>query len=164
MSTDHYGPIAGRMIRVPMTDITHEHLEARTFHYIVRGIIRDGEHLLLCKQRNDTYTFLPGGHVEFGEPARVALAREIHEELGIHCKVGKFVGALENGWDGQFELSLFFEMNDHGLTMKTTPQPASEAEAHLEFVWAKHDQLAEVNIMPAMLHDWLECGGWGSTL
>ncbi|MBT4768754.1 MAG: NUDIX domain-containing protein [Phycisphaerae bacterium] len=147
-----------------MTDITHTHLDAGTFHYIVRGIIRDGEYLLLCKQRNDTYTFLPGGHVEFGESATTALAREVHEELGVHATVGQFVGALENGWDGQFEISLFFEMNDHDLSASSTPQPASDAEAHLEFVWVNRTQLAEANIMPAMLSEWLDHGGWGSTL
>ncbi len=147
-----------------MTDVSNTHLSQRSFHYIVRGVIRDGKHVLLCKQRTGDYTFLPGGHVEFGESATVALLRELHEEIGIEGTIGNFLGAIENGWDGEFEISLVFEVENHGLTADTPPQPASEAEAHLEFIWAKADMLAEANILPSVLVSWIEHGGWGSTL
>jgi 8-oxo-dGTP pyrophosphatase MutT (NUDIX family) len=147
-----------------MADKSHGHLNQGTFHYIVRGVIRDGEHVLLCKQRTGAYTFLPGGHIEFGEPAKVALRREIKEEIGVDTRIGSFLGAIENGWDGQFEISLVFEVEAHGLTAATAPQPASQDEAHLEFVWAKANELDRANILPSVLTDWLGHGGWGSTL
>jgi len=147
-----------------MTDVSRKHQCQGTFHYIVRGVIRDGDHVLLCKQRTGTYTFLPGGHIEFGEPAKTALRRELMEEIGIDTHIGLFLGAIENGWDGEFEISLVFEVLDHGLDATVAPQPASEAEAHLEFVWARADALASANLLPSVLVDWLECGGWGSTL
>ncbi|MDP6987652.1 MAG: NUDIX domain-containing protein [Phycisphaerales bacterium] len=147
-----------------MSDVSNTHVKQGTFHYIVRGVIRDGHHVLLCKQRTGDYTFLPGGHVEFGEPATVALLRELNEELGIDGVIGTFLGAIENGWDGQFEISLVFEVLDHGLTADANPPPASEDEAHLEFLWKPAEALGEANLLPSVLPEWLERGGWASTL
>ena len=90
------------------------------FHYIVRGIIRDGENLLLCKQKDGEYTFLLGGHIDFGEAAKVALAREIKEEIGAYVSVGEFRGAIENAWDDHCEISLVFDVK-HDLSKDDTP-------------------------------------------
>ena len=84
------------------------------FHYIVRGIIRDGDHVLLCKQKDGNYTFLLGGHIDFGEAAKGALAREIKEEIGAEITVGQFRGAIENAWDDHCEISLVFDV-EHNL-------------------------------------------------
>lgn len=137
-----------------------------TFHYIVRGIIRDGDHVLLCKQKDRDYTFLLGGHIDLGEPAKVALAREIKEEIGAGVTVGAFRGAIENAWEDQIEISLVFDV-EHALSKTVTPQPASPDEEHLEFVWARTDKLEEHNLLPAPLNDWLQPENqdmWASTI
>jgi 8-oxo-dGTP pyrophosphatase MutT (NUDIX family) len=136
------------------------------FHYIVRGIIRDGSHLLLCKQKNGDYTFLLGGHIDFGEGAKFALAREIKEEIGADVSVGEFRGAIENAWDNNCEISLVFEV-DHNVTKDDTPMPASPEEEHLEFLWVHQDDLEKHNLLPAPLIYWLREGNgesWGSTI
>ncbi len=115
-----------------MTDVSNTHLSQRSFHYIVRGVIRDGKHVLLCKQRTGDYTFLPGGHVEFGESATVALLRELHEEIGIEGTIGNFLGAIENGWDGEFEISLVFEVGGTGeVAARYTPAPGAYSLASI---------------------------------
>ena len=137
-----------------------------TFHYIVRGIIRDGDHVLLCKQKDRHYTFLLGGHIDLAEPAKVALAREIKEEIGADVTVGAFRGAIENAWDNQTEVSLVFEV-EHALSKDVTPQPASPDEEHLEFLWARTNKLEEHNLLPAPLIDWLQPENqdlWASTI
>jgi 8-oxo-dGTP diphosphatase len=136
------------------------------FHYIVRGIIRDEEHLLLCKQINDTYTFLLGGHIDFGEQAKVALAREIQEEIGATVTIGNFRGAIENAWDDHCEISLVFETH-HSLSKDSVPLPASPDEEHLEFLWIHQNDLANNNLLPTPLIDWLQEGNtdrWASTV
>ena len=137
-----------------------------TFHYIVRGIIRDGDHVLLCKQKDGDYTFLLGGHIDFGEGARFALAREIKEEIGADVKVGKFRGAIENAWEDQCEISLFFEV-EHNLSKDETPQPASPDEEHLAFLWVHQVELPQHNLFPTPLVAWLQIEKdkmWDSTI
>ena len=136
------------------------------FHYIVRGIIRDGDHLLLCKQKSGDYTFLLGGHIEFGEAAKVALAREIKEEIGADVTVGNFRGSIENAWEDHCEINLIFDVQ-HSLTKDETPLPASSEEEHLEFVWVEETKLQQYNLLPIPLISWLlpdNCDRWASTL
>jgi 8-oxo-dGTP diphosphatase len=42
---------------------------APNFHHLARGIIIDGDKVLLARAVGHKNTFLPGGHVEFGESA-----------------------------------------------------------------------------------------------
>jgi 8-oxo-dGTP diphosphatase len=136
------------------------------FHYIVRGIIRDGDHVLLCKQKNGNYTFLLGGHIDFGEGAKAALAREIKEEIGADVTVSDFRGAIENAWDDHCEISLVFDV-EHKLSKDVTPVPASPEEEHLAFLWVHKDDLAKHNVLPTPLIQWLQDDNhelWGSTM
>lgn len=138
----------------------------KNFHYIVRGVIRDGDYFLLCKQRNGDYTFLLGGHIDSGEGAKVALAREIKEEIGANVTVGDFRGAIENAWDEHSEISLVFDV-EHSLTKEVTPIPASSQEEHLAFLWVHQDELKASNLLPTPLVDWFEgseAKGWASTI
>ena len=136
------------------------------FHYIVRGIIRDGDHVLLCKQKDGNYTFLLGGHIDFGEGAKAALAREIKEEIGVTVTVTNFRGAIENAWDDHCEISLVFDV-EHNLSKDVTPVPASPEEEHLAFLWVHKDDLAKHNVLPTPLIQWLQDDNhelWGSTM
>ncbi len=136
------------------------------FHYIVRGIIRDGDHVLLCKQKDGNYTFLLGGHIDFGEGAKAALAREIKEEIGATVTVTNFRGAIENAWDDHCEISLVFDV-EHNLSKDVTPVPASPEEEHLAFLWVHKDDLAKHNVLPTPLIQWLQDDNhelWGSTM
>jgi 8-oxo-dGTP pyrophosphatase MutT (NUDIX family) len=63
----------------------------KTFHHIVRGVLIEDNKVLLAQSKGNNNTFLPGGHIELGESAKVALEREIEEELGITCTVGGFL-------------------------------------------------------------------------
>ena len=65
---------------------------------IARGVcVQDGK-ILLCKAKGGATTYLPGGHVEFGETGRQALVREIKEELGLDAQAGAFLGVVENAF------------------------------------------------------------------
>ena len=57
------------------------------FHLRVRGIIRDGEHILLARAKGKSYSFLPGGHHEMEETIAQTLVRELREELGVDATV-----------------------------------------------------------------------------
>src|SRR5687768_3267985 len=65
-----------------------------TIHVVGAAIIRD--HRCLITQRSPTMPLplkweFPGGKVEPNEAPEAALAREIHEELGLTIQVGPFL-------------------------------------------------------------------------
>ncbi|MDV5172150.1 NUDIX domain-containing protein [Photobacterium rosenbergii] len=121
------------------------------FHYVARGVICDGNHILLVRAVGDNMTFLPGGHIEFGESAPVALARELFEEASISANVGEFIGAAENEWllDGQpqAEINLLFEV-ETGLSHR---DPVVSNETHLEFFWVPCKEIEQWNLFPESL-------------
>jgi len=63
---------------------------------LVRAIIQEKGKILVCRKGGKMYYFFPGGHVEFKESAKKALARELKEELGINIKKASFIGASEH--------------------------------------------------------------------
>ena len=81
-------------------------------------------------------TFLPGGHVEFGESAKDALVREIDEELGITCTVGKFLGLVEHKWMNKgvlnCEINQVFEV--HSKKLHTDDKPRIERTTYRVFL------------------------------
>jgi 8-oxo-dGTP pyrophosphatase MutT (NUDIX family) len=89
-------------------------MRAPTTEIIARAVIRRHGCLLLARERTKPWSFLPGGHVEPGEPIEVALARELGEELGTEATIVGFVGAVEHGYVAagatHHELNLVFEV------------------------------------------------------
>ena len=66
---------------------------------IARGVcVVDGK-VLLCKPKKGGYTYLPGGHIEFGEKGREALVREIKEEMGLEAEAGDLLGVVESAFE-----------------------------------------------------------------
>ena len=86
---------------------------------------------MLARAKGAKNTFLPGGHVEIGESVTVAIARELHEELGLEVTVGRYFGALEAYW-GSFEVTNF-EINHIFEVILPDNQDIISREAHLEF-------------------------------
>ncbi|MCC6578916.1 MAG: NUDIX domain-containing protein [Phycisphaeraceae bacterium] len=125
---------------------------------IVRGVWIHRSRLLVCRNRKHGHCFLPGGHVEFNEPARDALAREIREELGITLTPGPFLGATEAAFNQprprkgkdrkkhydtsdkppklrrHHEVNLLFALTCPDTTLD--PFTLDSREDHIQFLWA----------------------------
>lgn len=125
-------------------------MTADSTELIARAVIRKDDRLLLARQRTKSWSFLPGGHVEPGEPVETALARELAEELGADAKITGFVGVVEHGYieDGatHHEINLVFRA-DLG-----DADPVSQ-EDHLEFHWLPIGDLAAADVRPGGLKD-----------
>ncbi len=107
------------------------------------------DYILLVKEVDSDFFFLPGGHIEHGEGARVGLQRELAEELNLDSEVKDFKGALESSWyqDGVLncEINLIFEVTIHNIDWSIKP---NSQEDHIEFQWVKVSNLDEVNLLP----------------
>ena len=81
---------------------------------IARGVCLKEGRLLLCRAKGGATTYLPGGHIEFGETGRQALVREVKEELGLDAQTGKFLGVVENAFTQHgkphAEINLVYEL------------------------------------------------------
>lgn len=124
---------------------------------IARGAcVKDGK-LLVCHTKGKSNTYLPGGHIEFGEEARASLCREIREELGISAEAGRFLGVVEHEYvqNGQrcCEINLVFKID---IPLNACDTPASQ-EDYIEFWWEDMDSLMDSRLEPAPLRVLLGC-------
>ncbi len=122
-------------------------------HLIARGLLLQGDSVILCRVKGAELFFLPGGHVEDGESVKVALLRELHEEIGKNnYNISSFVGTCENIFpleEGVFqhEMNIIFAVNiPEGGELKTK-------EGHIEFVSVAKNDLKNNKIMPPPLKD-----------
>lgn len=124
---------------------------------IARGVcIRDGK-VLLCRAKGGKSTYLPGGHIEFGETGAEALVREIKEELGVDSSCGEFLGVVENSFlqhgRPHAEINLVYRLN---LKSQISDFKGSDSdfrpesqEAWIEFEWRDVSDLDNANLLPA---------------
>ena len=117
---------------------------------IARGVcVRDGK-LLLCRAKGGSSTYLPGGHIEFGETGRQALVREVKEELGVESSTGQFLGVVENAFlqhgKPHAEINLVYEL-ELGTGNGELPSLNSQ-EDWIEFEWCDLNRLDEANLLP----------------
>ncbi|MGJ8636896.1 MAG: NUDIX domain-containing protein [Phycisphaerales bacterium] len=80
--------------------------------FIARALILHHSHVLMCRSVSGNYLYLPGGHINFAEPAQNALIRELQEEANLKIAVGPLLLTTESTFnDGQsdhHELTLIF--------------------------------------------------------
>lgn len=113
---------------------------------IARGVaIRDGK-VLLCRAKGARTTYLPGGHIEFGESGRTALVREVHEELGVSATAGALLGAVENRFDQHgkrhCEINLVYRLD-------LATEADESQEDWITFEWCPLSDLSQANLLPA---------------
>ncbi|MFC5404319.1 NUDIX domain-containing protein [Cohnella soli] len=119
------------------------------FHHLTRGIIISDNKVLLAHAIGHRNTFLPGGHIEFGESAPIALKREIEEEIGLSCDVESFLGVVEHKWEKDkalhCEINQVFKLKIPELE---APKSPTSRESHVEFYWVPVNELDKHNLQP----------------
>ena len=116
---------------------------------LVRGVcVKDGW-LLVCQSKGAANTYLPGGHVEFGERAVDALEREIREELGVASKAGAFLGAIEHTFKQKgarhCEINLVFAVEIAALSPESAP---AACEDWISFRWVPVTRMGRYHLEP----------------
>ena len=141
-------------------------MSKNNIHVLSRGVIIDQDHILLCRtlDLSMSFYFLPGGHVEHGESVETSLLRELMEETGANCKIKRFLGCLEYGFEPghssichNHEYNFIFEAESESLKIdKQIPQ----LEAHIELIWVPLHQLSEIDFraepLRELVPEWLK--------
>ncbi len=114
---------------------------------IARGVCVVDGRILLCKAKGGRTTYLPGGHIEFGETGREALVREMLEETGVAASTGRFLGVVENKFlqhgKPHAEINLVYAMS-----VAVEPAAVHAKEDWIEFEWVPLVDLRAANLLP----------------
>ena len=112
---------------------------------IAAAVIVDGEGRILLVRKHGTTAFMqPGGKLEPGEAPDVALARELHEELGVTVDPAAFDHWGRFSADAANEPDHTVDCDIYALTLAEQPVAAAEIA---ELRWVALDD-AELEIAP----------------
>ncbi len=110
---------------------------------VVCGIIKNSSgQILACRRGLERHLGglweFPGGKVDAGETPEVALARELHEELGVTVRVGEPLTATVEWTDGAVSIRL------RGFFCEVT-QGTPNAHEHEEIRWCEPSELPDLD-------------------
>jgi 8-oxo-dGTP diphosphatase len=113
---------------------------------VVAALIEADGKLLVCqRRRTDSFGLMwefPGGKLEPGETPVQALARELHEELGVAAQIGPEIFRTRHQYSELGAIDLIF--------FSATVTPADIRNQAFETMEWRHPQtLHELNFLPA---------------
>ncbi len=132
--------------------------------FIARALILHHSRVLMCRNTKHNYLYLPGGHIEFAEPAPHALERELMEELNLPSKVGPLLLISEHSFNAKrphHEVNLVFHVEHLGgvnLAQAADPPTVESTEPGIEFDWIDLAAVLHHDIRPKEIQAWLAAG------
>jgi mutator protein MutT len=108
-----------------------------TQYIIASALIHKNGKILIAKRAANKKIFpdqweVPGGHVEFGESAQEAVAREVREEIHVDIIVGEPVfcfSYISSQGNHAIEVDFLATLKDESQSIKINP------EDHSEYKW-----------------------------
>jgi 8-oxo-dGTP pyrophosphatase MutT (NUDIX family) len=134
------------------------------FNYRVAAVIEHDGHVLVCRETDGDFWFLPGGRCEFMEPSHEAVKRELREEFGVECRVERLLWIVENfflltgnssGAGKTFhEIGLYFLVSlppQSPLLDKAGRISFDDGMVNLEARWFPLSEVGSINLVPLFL-------------
>ncbi len=133
-----------------------------SIHILARGMVTQGDAIVICRVKGSDNFFLPGGHVENGESVRKALLRELQEEMGEgDYQIQSCIGVGENIFLHEGDI-LKHEINFVFHVIVPEDVPIQAKEDHIEFVVVPKSEFGKYYILPEQikkgLEAWLDTG------
>lgn len=138
--------------------------QQKAIHVLGRALIVVDDQLLVNMNSKLPFFFLPGGHVEHGEPVADAVVRELEEELGMPSYIERYVGCFEYSFIPHVatkchshEYNFIFKVTVPGLQAGKVPL---SPEDHTQFAWIPLKDLQQTDFRPEALKnvllEWLQ--------
>jgi ADP-ribose pyrophosphatase YjhB (NUDIX family) len=148
--------VAGILERVKVPRAVAVVVEGRRVLLIKRFLLQESSAVcVMCEDAGwpgpgcsgHRYAVLPGGHVEDGETAEVAVVRELAEETGLLATIDRRLWAGRHNGRPAF----YFLMADvEGVPVLSGEEAAENGPNNsYELLWASADQFEALNLHPA---------------
>jgi len=124
-------------------------------------VINPGGFLLVVQRKNEPARglwSLPGGRIEHGETAEVAVVREVTEETGIFAQVLREVGTVQRAAPG----GGIYDIRDF-LLLDVSDSPPFAADDALDARYVTPAQLRELPTSPGLIEALTEWGFMSSS-
>ncbi len=117
----------------------------------VGAVALRGEDILLVRRGRGTAVgewSLPGGRVEFGEPLKAAVAREVLEETGLEVAVGRFLGWAERM--GEEPVPYHYVILDFAAEAVDPQAPLAAGDDAADAAWVPLAQLPSLGLVAGL--------------
>ena len=135
-------------------DITYEYQDIK-FNYRIGIVIKNGNKILLQKNKSMSHYTLVGGRCNLNESSVLAGIREFKEETGLDIKYIKTLGIVENFFISSFDKKKYHEIliiNEYVLKdINNIDIHNIEGKIDLEYTWLDKNNLDDINLKPAIL-------------
>lgn len=130
----------------------------RRFTLRTAAVVWHDGRVLVHRAARDNFWSMPGGRVEWLEPAGEALRREMREELGLEARVERLLWVIENFFLDKgctyHEVAFYFLVSflpEAAIYHSDGPFCGQEEAMPLVFGWFPVDQLEAVPLYPTFL-------------
>ncbi|WP_144511879.1 NUDIX hydrolase [Bacillus sp. FJAT-22090] len=141
-------------------DISFKTVEGR-FNYRVAGLLVHNDKVLIMKDENQSYFYVPGGRVMLNETSEDAVKREIREELSTEVNVKRMLWVNENFFvedtltEKFHEICFFYllGLKDENILTKGNEFTIIEEGKIHTYYWKCFDELKSINLFPLFLKE-----------